>query len=107
MSFKVNNQLCSTCIFSKRSPISPERLEQLKDQWQELEAVQECHSATIKDERVACRGHYEAARRGDLPYEALENAAREGLGLTGLSVPDLMQICERLALVEFIKIEED
>ncbi len=107
MTLKINETQCDTCIFGKRSPITPERFEELKKGWESRSKHQECHQATIEGEHVGCRGHYEAARRNELPYVAVA-IVREQLGLP-LSIPpaDCLQIAERLGWVTFVPVEKE
>lgn len=104
MSFKVNRRQCSTCIFGPKSPIPPERLEDYKREWAEKGATQECHHATMTHEEVACRGHYEAARRGELPYPIQDIA--EGMGLNQLRMDQMMGLSEAMGWVEFVEVDE-
>lgn len=103
---RVMSKQCATCIFSNRSPISPERFQQLKEQWEAEGIQQECHHATMQQEQIACRGHYEAARAGKVNnYPLIAVAA--GFGLVGLKIDDLMQICERIGWVTFVDLAGD
>lgn len=105
MAFKVNASQCSTCIFGPNSPLTPERLEQYKAQWQSKNRVQECHHATMKHEKVGCRGHYEAARRGEIPHPITEIA--EQLDLGQLRIEQMMHLSELVGWVEFVDVDRD
>lgn len=100
MSFQVRDSLCRSCIFGQNSPISQERFDQLKQEWQDKDIVQECHSGTLIHDHIGCRGHYEAARRGELPKHPLD-AIRDQMGFS-ISRADFMQIAERMKWVEFV-----
>lgn len=105
MGFEVNDKLCSTCIFGGNSPIPRARFEQLKTEWETAGVVQECHHATLKNQHIGCRGHYESARAGLIKNHPIVTAAAEGLGLTGLSIDVIMDVSERLGLVHFVDVE--
>lgn len=96
--FRVQSKLCSTYVFSNRSPISPERFEEVKAGWDNGKRVQSCHHSAVN---TACRGHYEAARRGEIEHP-IAQALSDATGLPLLPTADAMQISERLGLVEFI-----
>ena len=102
MGFKVMSKLCETCIFSARTPISQERFDELREGWAKNDNVQECHKATINKEHIGCRGHYEAARRGELPHPITGIMAT--LGIAG-KMSDLMQVAERLNFIVFVDVE--
>lgn len=104
MGFKVNRVMCDTCIFGTKSPISPERFAELEQVWANENRVQECHHATIQGKQIGCRGHYEAARRGEMSHPITDIAER-ALGLRDLAMPDLMQILERMGLIEFVEVD--
>lgn len=104
MGYKVMAEKCATCIFSAHTPISPARFQELRATWAENDVAQECHTATIAGLEYGCKGHYEAARSGAIPHP-ITGACEQAFGITGLEVSDLMQIAERLGLVEFITIE--
>jgi len=103
MVFRVNNQQCQTCIFGPNSPISDQRFEELRQQWEHDNSVQLCHHS---HSQVACRGHYEAARNGNIPHP-LPDVAAQALGITDIPIADLMQICERLGLIVFVPANDD
>ena len=105
MAFKVNRVQCETCIFGAKSPISRERFQELQHIWQRDNVVQECHQATIQDEHVGCRGHYEAARRNNSQHPIVDTA-QVALGLYAMSTSDVMQVCERMGLVEFVEVNK-
>ena len=106
MGFKVNQRMCSTCIFGQNSPIPPERFAQLKEQWEREGIVQECHHATLKQEQIACRGHYEAARRGEVTNHPIMEIARQ-MGLESLRVEQMMGFSESQGWVEFVEVKEN
>lgn len=103
--FKVNKTRCDTCIFSKRSPITDERFEELKQAWADENIVQECHKYTVEDLQVGCRGHYDTSKRGELPHPV--NKIADDMGLSHLSVTTQFQIYERMGLIRFVSIEEE
>ncbi|SRR5258708_6335275 len=103
MPFLVNRHMCPTCIFSNCTPILPERFEELRAEWANDNAVQICH---YSDSNVGCRGHYEAARRNEIPHP-LPDIAAEVLGIRGLPIDDLMQICERRGYVQFVEVPDE
>jgi hypothetical protein len=105
MAFRVNNRQCSTCIFNRRSPISPKRFDELKAQWAAEDIVQICHHSSMQGDDVGCRGHYEAARRGDIPHPITGIA--ETLGLGELPIDQLMGLCESIGWVEFVEVKDD
>lgn len=96
MPFTVRKHQCSTCIFGSKSIITPERFAYLREIWIWQNKVQVCHDS---HDNIACRGHYEAARRGEIPHPISETAEMT-LGITGKTA-DVMQVCERLGLVAF------
>lgn len=102
MSFRVKSKQCATCIFGSRTPITPERFEELKRTWEEKGIVQQCHAATINNEDTACRGHYEAARREEIPHPAL-GLAKDLLGIDheAVGVESVFTVLERLGLITF------
>lgn len=104
MPFRVNTRQCATCIFSSRSPIPPERFAELRAAWAADDTVQQCHDSTLRGGDVGCRGHYEAARRGDLPHPLTGIA--ETMGLGGLPLPQMMDLCENMGWVEFVDVDE-
>lgn len=61
-------KMCATCIFGNKSPITQESFDAYQTEWESDTKWQECHTHTIKQERVACRGHFNAWERGELPY---------------------------------------
>ena len=99
MSFRVYDQRCKSCIFGKNSPVTPERFAELKAAWEQDDTVQECHTATLREEHIGCRGHYEAARNGGIPHPIF--GIMIGLGFEGLSISDMMQVAERMGWVSF------
>lgn len=105
MPFQVNRRQCSTCIFGPKSPISPERFDQLKAQWAEEDIVQTCHHSSMYGEQVGCRGHYEAARRGELPHP-MQGIAQD-MGLGALPLDRFMQVSESAGWVEFVEVKDD
>lgn len=44
---KVMAKMCATCVFSPRSPVGPERMRDLEQQWQQRDTHQTCHHAGI------------------------------------------------------------
>lgn len=105
MAFKVNSVQCRTCIFGANSPVAQVRFEQLRAEWQAENVVQECHDATQKHLHIGCRGHYEAARRGEIPHP-IESIAIN-MGLAGVSMDNLMQMYERMGLIIFVDIPSE
>jgi hypothetical protein len=101
MGFRVYNQQCATCIFGPNPAITAERLEDYKKLWAKKSAVQTCHTASIAGDNVGCRGHYEAAKREEIPHPipSLLNVNDEN---GPLPQAQQMKIAERLGLVEFV-----
>ena len=102
--FKVNKEMCKTCIFGANSPINAKRFADLQAQWAENDIVQECHQATVIEEQIGCRGHYEAARRGEIPHPII--GIWRAMGLEA-DTDTLMQISERLGYVNFVAIDKE
>ena len=105
--FQVNSKMCSTCIFGKRSPISPERFKELEQAWEEEGVQQECHQSSMQGNHVACRGHFNAALRNEYVNYPLIKAVKE---LTGWAPPDLehaLRVCAMYGLVEEVDVGEE
>ncbi len=92
MRLKVCDKKCSTCVFTDRAPISPERFAELYDAWQARanETFQICHhfghgvDGETVGEVVVCAGWWEAYQAGKL---------------TG---PGELQVADRLGWVETV-----
>lgn len=107
MSFQVYNRPCNTCIFNKNSPVSDERFEELQDIWKTSDTTQICHKATLKGEQIGCKGHYDAASRGEIPSPL--KTIRVELGFTeemGISFTDFLQIAIRVGWITLVDLEE-
>lgn len=101
----INNSMCSSCIFGANSPIPDSRFAELEREWNKRGVHQECHQFTVFHEHVGCRGHYEAARRGEYPnYPAILELGK--LGIKDLSAKDILQVAERLGLIRFVNGKE-
>lgn len=100
MTFRVQKRPCKTCIFHGNSPISDERFEELKQQWETEHRGQECHAATIEGQQIGCKGHMDAFVRGDV-YHPLADAFDE-VGLGGLDVSTAVQVAENMGWIEYI-----
>lgn len=101
MAFFVNKKMCATCIFSKNSPISEERFKDLEETWEKEGKQQECHQFTKKNEHAACRGHYEAAKRGEYQNYPVVSAVSQIFN-ANLNAEQAFQIGERLGYIVFI-----
>jgi len=111
MTFRIHKGKCETCIFTSKSPLrSKERLQDLIGQWDELRATQECHTHTLKDERVACYGQFKAALNGTINYHAFEDAFAEAfpqfVGLD-LRLEQKIALANMNGLIEFVGDEND
>jgi hypothetical protein len=100
MTFFVNNRQCSTCIFGPHSPIGNARFEELKKGWTEGNCVQQCHQSNIAGGNVACRGHYEAARRSEIPHPI------NGVFGAHLDIEQSMRVAEALGFVQFVSVHK-
>lgn len=95
MVLMINRRQCSTCIFGPQSPIPESRFEELQKKWAENDCIQQCHQSSVKGGTVGCRGHYEAARRGELPYPIA--------GVFGpMDMAQSMYAAETLGFVRFV-----
>lgn len=66
MSFAVQKQMCSTCIYRPDSPLNLTELEdQVKDQFGFFEGHRQCHHTTDKNP-ACCRGFWNA-HKNDFP----------------------------------------
>jgi len=98
--FKVMTKECETCIFhTNTSPIDRERFEQLKAEWQKKGVVQECHQATIKHERIACRGHFNRWLWGNMPYPL--DQIKHDLHMDDLSNEQFVDVCKNIGWITF------
>lgn len=96
MSFRVNAHLCKTCIFGPHTPLSPERFDQLRREWAAENSVQTCHVT-----KIGCRGHYEAAKRGEIPHPIRAITATLIDLPPEMDIAEVMQICEDVGWVKF------
>lgn len=106
MTYKVNRVMCSTCIFSKRSPISAERFEELKATWEREGVSQECHHATINGEKIGCKGHYLAALN-DPDYPHALSIAQAEMKLSAMPRDHFMRFAEAMGLITFVDVPEE
>lgn len=104
--YHVNAKQCRTCIFGKQSPVSAARFAELKASWEREHIVQECHHATVKGDKIGCRGYYEAARRGNVLNSPMMDIA-EQMGLTSLRTDQAFGLFELLGFVQFVPIEDE
>ena len=100
--FRVRGKRCSTCIFGTHSPISPERLAELRECWTIENRAQECHQHTVNDEQVGCAGHYQAGKLGTVHHPVSAIACQF---LPTLPLADAYTIFERMSLVQFVEDE--
>ncbi len=104
--FRVMSEMCQTCIFGAKSPISQERFEELKRIWERKSVVQECHVATIQDERVACRGHFNMYLTNPaMPYPL--DGIQQELGLSPLSRKMFVQVVERMGFIQYVDMSKE
>jgi hypothetical protein len=92
--------MCKTCIFGRKSPISQVRFEQLREEWAVEDVIQSCHQSNIDGGNAGCRGHYEAAWRGDIPHPV--QGIGEAMGLEDLSTAQLMELFESQGFIVFV-----
>lgn len=106
MGFRVNQEQCSTCIFGPNSPVSKDRFEDLREMWETDgdERVQTCHHSSIKGGDTGCRGHYEAAKRGEIksPVDILLKRFLD----PNLSKKQAYEIAERMGWIVFEGVDE-
>jgi len=85
---RVCEERCETCIFSPRSPITPERREDYMNRWREEDVFQNCHYGTVTgDTALMCRGFYDWCLS------------------TGWK-PTIVQLGERLDRIHFVPVPE-
>jgi len=101
--FTVRATRCATCIFGPRSPIPPERLEELKATWASEDRAQECHHHTARDEHVGCAGHYQMGRLG-IVYHPVIAIARQIF--PQVSIAQAYEVFERLGWVHLFEDED-
>jgi hypothetical protein len=106
MTLNVYDKLCATCVFTKRSPISQERFDELKEIWERDGVQQECHTATNEGKQISCRGHYNAAKHGKVENYPVVNEIRKIFGYEYIDSDTCFTIAERLGLVNFTNIDE-
>lgn len=100
--FRVNSKQCETCIFGNRTPIPPERFAELAGIWRDENKAQRCHSNAPGGD-VGCRGHLEAATRGEQAHPVFSAMA----GLRIFEREAARQIAERLGFISFVKVDKE
>jgi len=104
--YRVNDRLCSTCIFSSKSPVSAERFQELKTHWETHGVVQQCHHSTMQGNDVGCRGYYEAAKRGEIQNDPV-SAVGKSLGWDStMAQQEMFTVFERLRFILFVHVPE-
>lgn len=78
MTFKVCNEPCNQCLFSKDKIVSNERRKQILDECKREDTHFICHKATIEGKEVCCRTFYDTRDT------------------------NLIRIAQRLNMVEFV-----
>lgn len=101
--FRVMDKPCNTCIFSKNTPISQERFEELRASWAAKGVQQECHKATIEQQHIACRGHFNRWLAGELPYPLDQVQAELGWG--NLTREQFLNVCLNMGWITFTNVE--
>ena len=84
--FKVYQERCKNCLFSKEALVNPERIKEIIKTCLEEKTHFVCHKSTMQDDQgICCRGFYDI--HGD--------------------EVDKIQVFKRLNLVEFIAFTEN
>lgn len=64
--FKVYAERCAQCLFSKDKIVSDERRKDLLAHIKDTGRWFECHKASLRDERICCKGFYDSGASKDV-----------------------------------------
>jgi hypothetical protein len=106
---RINSKLCSTCIFTNNSPVDDVRFRDLKRSWESDKSGQQCHHSTLQNDNVMCRGHYNAAKKGDVYHPVVETSQKFfNLSDPEMNTPEFVcTLAERMGLIVFVDVIED